>query len=515
MKRLRKEKTLTLDDEIIPNTTPLKKSNLNKKRERIPEDEENKTYFFRKKIKTKYTISVKEKNNDNINKLNINTNINGNEDEDSLNGLDSLFDRLSHISLSDTTNTNADNITEKILKENIDTNNITKQSCLTQVYTNNDDKEKEREIINSNKNNRLIFFPSLNKNKIKYKFIGKQKIDLILDIDQTLLFTRINPSNNLEILSLDETNPDNIYTAQFKSNSKEMITINYQIQLRSALKSFLEAMNKYCNLYINTHSQENYAKKVIKIISNKTGILIPNENIIASKSHQEFKLKSIGDLITNDNYLILDDSLCAWESKYHHHIIPSMKYQGFLFTKKISQGEIYETHYQYLLSNSIPYDINEIDNELLDENNVLVSMETDQSDKCQLDYLKTAIEKAYYLSLIYKQPIYSAFYYLRSLVLNQVRVYLSLRHELKLVNEIVTILGGTITNDINKSTHVIYNNLSERAQELFNKNNKNKGSSDNKDIANIYNYYKVNLKWLFHCYFYIEKMNENNAEYSI
>lgn len=501
MIKLKIERKLSLDEKINCYLTLKGKKNLSKKRERMPdkEEEETKTYYFRKKIQKK-TVSVKPKHN-NENSINnqkiINCYTRDNEEDEKF-SLDIIFDKLTHISLNenDIINNN-DNIAAKKFKnnnskENINTYNIISQSTSSKI----------NEIINhksnNSSNNQLLFFRSLNRTKVNYKFIGRQKIDLILDIDQTLLFTRINRSNNPEKFPLNEINEDHIYLAQFKSNSNAKVLINYQIQLRKGLKAFLEALSCYCNLYINTHSQDNYAKEVINIISNKTGISIPTKNIISSKSPQEYKLKSMGKLITNDNFLIIDDSLCAWESKYHHQIIPSMKYQGFCFSKKINQSCIYDTHYQFLMCNSSPFEINEIENELFDENNVLFSMETDQSDICQLNYLQIAIKKAYYLSFIFKKPIHLTLYYIRSLVLTTVQVYLFLDCKLELISDIILILGGSVVNDIDQATHIIYNK-----------------SKDIIDTINKEKKYNVNLKWLFHCYFYIEKMNENNIEYSV
>jgi hypothetical protein len=59
-------------------------------------------------------------------------------------------------------------------------------------------------------------------------------------------------------------------------------------------------------------------------------------------------------------------------------------------------------------------------------------------------------------------------------------------------------LGGKLTKEINETTHLIIENF------------------DKKNIKNIKNnIFKVNIQWIFNCFFFLYKMDENNKLYKI
>ncbi len=75
------------------------------------------------------------------------------------------------------------------------------------------------------------------------------------------------------------------------------------------------------------------------------------------------------------------------------------------------------------------------------------------------------------------------------------------------VNEIVRLLGGKIKTKDSLSTHYVISNLKLNDFLEHKRNNVNfKGNKKN---------FLVNLKWLFHCYFFMKKLDENDPEYRL
>lgn len=106
--------------------------------------------------------------------------------------------------------------------------------------------------------------------------INPIKINLVLDIDSTLLF-----ANSAEkILNYYNNDKEEIYSTSLTMDTK---VYNLQYKLRKYLIDFLKRMSKFCNIFINTHGQEFYAIEVLRVISEKSGIEIKADQIRALK----------------------------------------------------------------------------------------------------------------------------------------------------------------------------------------------------------------------------------------
>ena len=86
-----------------------------------------------------------------------------------------------------------------------------------------------------------------------------EKINLILDIDHTLVYSKIiNPEEQ------KEENVNNLLDNHYLKflNGEEEIT--FLIQIRKNLTEFFEALEPYCNFYFNTMANAFYARAIIK-----------------------------------------------------------------------------------------------------------------------------------------------------------------------------------------------------------------------------------------------------------
>ena len=214
--------------------------------------------------------------------------------------------------------------------------------------------------------------------------IENYKMNLILDLDQTLIFSKENIKNE----KADESK--NIYN--FSINQSNQDIINFHFQFRQGLVSFMNQMKQFCNLYINTLSNYQYALSIIKIINEKADCDIKVDNIKAKHNLSNNNLKYYPSLLSSNNLLIIDDTLRSWETDYFDYIIPSMKFQGF--TNLLTKDNIYSKIYQYYFSTKKIYVYDEYKRNCYDvSNNLLFCMETENSDFSQFYHLSILLKK--------------------------------------------------------------------------------------------------------------------------
>jgi hypothetical protein len=76
-----------------------------------------------------------------------------------------------------------------------------------------------------------------------------------------------------------------------------------------------------------------------------------------------------------------------------------------------------------------------------------------------------------------------------------------------LLKEIISVLGGRSDDGDSASTHYIISNI--QINEFLTHRSRN---------SQIFNKKRINclkVKWLFHCFFFIKKMNESDSEYKV
>ena len=307
---------------------------------------------------------------------------------------------------------------------------------------------------------------------------NKKKINIILDIDQTLIFSKdemhIDPKMKNELIK--DSNPIIVPNETQKDNPYRLL-----FDYRPKLKEFLEGLSKFCNFYVCTLAKENYAKMIIYRIKNEFGIEIPDENIVATINVKGFELFNG---IEVNNTIIFDDTANVWIKELRHLII-SKKFVSFL--DKDCKFDFIVDDYKLINYNAT--------------NDFIFTNETKNNDKFQLDYVLNFIEMAYKFSIIFQEDIVNSIGYMRKTIFDKVKLniqYYNQNQNYSLINGIVKFLGGTMETDINKTTHFLLSEQNILKKEKFNLN---------KEI------YFVNEKCLFDSYLLLKKMDEKEPQY--
>ena len=326
----------------------------------------------------------------------------------------------------------------------------------------------------------------------------ERKINLVLDIDSTLIYSK--DFNQIEVHHNKYISDDSHHIAiTVEGHDYEMI-----FNLRGYLKEFLQRMKKICNFYICTLSKEPYAKEIIKIIQDKTGITIPAQNIIAvtegiDNRNKKKSLSLFSNLEKNENKLIIDDSVAVWQESDLNYLLPSKRYCSF------NDPDINMYFYQIETKEGL----RALDSPaIISENDVVpVYYESDKTTNYQLEHLANFIEKVFKLSISRNCSIAYAAKTIRKRVFDGLVIDLTYYGEygnVGLLSELVIYLGGKITRDNPEVTHFI---ISQSNVKQFRRPKKIEGK--------LIQFFCVNAKWLFDCYFNLKRMNEGLFEYKV
>ena len=319
---------------------------------------------------------------------------------------------------------------------------------------------------------------------------NKSKINIILDIDQTLVYsqslTDINDLNYINNLNFDKSDSHYI---MFTLDNKQYL---YYIQVRPGLKEFISKLSPYCNFFINSMANQNYVKAVLILLNQKYNLNLNDNgenNVFITPANMP---KTLPYEITKDgNFLILDDNIYAWDKSYLNNIIPVQKFYGFFNFDIKERNYQKDTVYQYYLFSNKIYCINNFSKGYYDINNRLpFCCETTWSGINQLNYISDFIIRIYILKEIFKFQISLSFLHVINNTLNDCFIFYEGEDE-DFIKELIILLGGNYIKDINKSTHTLINT---------NKLNKNIKIDDK------YNY--INIKWLFDSFFSFIKCEE-------
>ena len=160
------------------------------------------------------------------------------------------------------------------------------------------------------------------------KLFPYKKINIVLDIDQTLIYSKDLPRFNDSTKHLIT---DDSHQIQVNVSNR-----NYDLvfNLREYLKEFLFRLKKISKFYICTLSHENYARKIIQILKNHTNIEIPEENVVAvgAATNNAAFTKSLSlfkNLSNPKNTIIVDDSAIVWKNDDLQNLILSKKFYAF------------------------------------------------------------------------------------------------------------------------------------------------------------------------------------------
>ena len=326
-----------------------------------------------------------------------------------------------------------------------------------------------------------------------FKF--SEKINLILDIDETLVFSKMikelqnEEEVNVMMEKLIKEKKEDIFYIKIESNNRVFI---FEMQIRKTLAHFFKQLNPYCNFYINSMASPIYIKEVINILFTHYGLRfssINETNIFYTSSKDK---KFISEEIRKKDFLILDDNICAWDTGYIPSIVPVRKFRS-------NENEMKNVFYQYYLFSNKIYCFDEMKRPFINAaNNVPYSVELPDNEKSQLYYICELIKKSFILSKILEIPIRHALHFFQNTILKECYIYYN-GTDKDFISDLIIFLGGTIVNDPKDATHIIYDQ-SGRGGAID-------APHDNK--------YILESKWLFDCFFYSKRCDEFNSEYKL
>lgn len=235
-----------------------------------------------------------------------------------------------------------------------------------------------------------------------------------------------------------------------------------------------------------------YAKEVIKILNKFYGLKLSNisENNIFYTS--PLYKKFIPEEITkNENFLILDDNICAWEIAYIPSIIPIQK-----FITNTNENIFYQ---YYFFSNKI-YCYDEKKRPFFNNiSKIPFCVELFKSEKGQLDFVGEMILKSILLMKILEIPIRHALHLFQNKILKNCLIYYD-GYDKNFIFEMINLLGGEIVADKKDATHIILN------RNILNP------SIIQIDIDDKY---LIDVKWVFDCFFNFKKFSEYDSDYKL
>ena len=421
------------------------------------------------------------------------------------------------------------------LETNSTTNTLEEENLISNAEMNQYLSEIENVVedikekgFNSLEKSGKNFFEKIDQNEskkehVKYKYKNleylfdnikpQEKIKLILDIDETLVYSQIIQEINInkKINNFSELNDipqikkigQDEYYIKIDSDIDENTKKNFilKVNIRKGLALFFKKLTNFCEFYINTMASKPYVIEILKILEKDYDFFIEKEKIMYTNPQGK---KILEEKIKNEeNFLILDDNICAWEMKYIPSIIPVKKFNE-IFQKEINNIDIF---YQYYLFSNKIYCFNEAKSCFMNSlNKIPFCMEVTNNEKnklSQFNYISEIIIKSFILKKIMNFPIRHCLHFIQNTILKNCKIFYQ-GYEQNFISEMILLLGGTVINDINyikEATHIIYN------KNLV-KNGENKLSIK----SDIYN---IDIKWIFDCFFKFKKCDEKEDEYLI
>lgn len=145
------------------------------------------------------------------------------------------------------------------------------------------------------------------------------KINLVLDLDETLIHTIIKPEPNV-------FKPVEYYKDTFIIDNEY-----YHVYFRTYMEQFIDNMSERYNIYIYSNGLELYVKNAINLIENKNKI----KDIFYRKTFTSPVIKDLKNLNLNpNNTVIVDDRLDVWQTKYYDNLLTILPfyYGSYVFS---------------------------------------------------------------------------------------------------------------------------------------------------------------------------------------
>ena len=356
-----------------------------------------------------------------------------------------------------------------------------------------------------------VKYSNINYKNILENVNPNEKIKLILDIDETLVYSQvikeiqINKSSdpnffrNYELPKIQNIDQDEYYISVFSDIQEKIFTL--KVKVRKGLALFFKKLSVICEFYINTMASKPYVSEILKILENNYDFSIKKENIMYTSPQAK---KQLDETITKDeNFLILDDNICAWEVGFIPSIIPVKKFNDVNFL----QSDNIDIFYQYYLFSNKIYCFNEAKGSFINSSGKIPHCvevtETEKNKNSQLTDISEIIIKSFILKKLMNIQVRHCLHFIQNTILKNCKIYYQ-GLEPDFITEMIVLLGGNIIydlNDIQNATHIIYN--------------KNFFKIDENKIGQISKGHCIDVKWIFDCFFKFKKCDENDQEYKL
>ena len=349
-----------------------------------------------------------------------------------------------------------------------------------------------------NKNDRQLIHQFLSKLPRKLVNNKSGKINLILDLDNTLVYSSVYPKE-FKYRFVE----DIIFKMIFKDEDLEIIRLYSKViivKFRDGLNFFFENTKEFCNYYIYSASDQNYANKVASIIKNKFNIKILKVFTKKEIFDGEY-IKSLNVInLKPSNSIILDDEPIYWGKNLSNLILSKkfFSYQMMIILKLKYFEEFGSCNYIYQSKkeqNQLNISVIKLKNN--SKNNSIFFphyVESNgYSEKIQLNYLPEFLQKIHYLYFNYNIDISFGIKILRNDVFyNKCFCVSKELDNYKELIDMILYLGGEIANS-KSSKNIIY----------VEKEVKHKGKNE----------IIVSEEYIYNCFYMLKCFNQNDEFY--
>ena len=369
--------------------------------------------------------------------------------------------------------------------------------------------------------------------KIEKDKQGKeQKLDIVFDLDNTIIFSFLSSEDNIFIQSKKDIFPKKeVRMISFNFNDIVIYTI---LILRKGFKEFIQYVEPLCTFHISTLGCENYGNEVKNILNEYTGI-----DFIRYKGrvYSNESTKTLDDLyLSKERTIIFDDNVNVWKNKNNEYVINTKFFydeecaminleENLSENSNKSERDIFKKTYKFFYNHMNPknwkkQEIKECTDvpfyqfkQIKDFNyNRCYTAEYLTSEKYQFIYMKNVIKEIYYLKFVYGIEIPLAIKLIRIGTLANMKFNLNYLYyfEKIILTDMINSCGGIIYNGKNRDKN-------EKVYLIVSKRNglKYKKEGILKEINENNFYVLLNEKFILDSYYFMTNLigNINDEEY--
>lgn len=357
--------------------------------------------------------------------------------------------------------------------------------------------------------------------------VKTSKLNVVFDLDNTLIFSNICEINQLKIHF-----PDVFFFSFSHKNSSLCGNFVY----RPGLRDFFQKIKNFCNFYVYSLGVESYVKPFVREIEHEFDIKIIK---YAARSELYPGAKVLDELeIGYKDTIIIDDQNIPWETGAHIIQKQNSQTRSPFYSIKVWYAQIIINSYRFLNAFYLDHDISKFSPEdftklnysklseyfqtepttspfipSLDKNGIPYFIEHEQSSKLQFDYLGDAIEKIWKLMANSHIQPKNGISLIRFCTLTNCVFFTKYccNNDVIDINNMIIACGGEITNkmDNKEISHVV---IDRKGYPLFIKDKKRAITEKKKYFTRTK---IINPKFVFDCYYCLTRMNEEDKEYEI